>query len=77
MKTIAGGEPGLRFLRLDGDPGLEMRQPTQYRDQGPRPQPEPEAKKLDIIYRKNNRDERKLQTNKNIGIGKYLKKNCN
>ena len=63
LKPIAGGEPGLRFLRLDGDPGLEVRQPTQYRDQGSRPQPEPEAKKLDIIYRKNNRDERKLQTN--------------
>ena len=63
LKTIAGGEPGLRFLRLDGDPGLEVRQPTQYRDQGPRPQPEPEAKKLDIIYRKNNRDERQLQAN--------------
>ena len=63
MKTIAGWEPGLRFLRLDGYPGLEMRQPTQYRDQGSRPQPQPEAKKLDIIYRKNNRDERKLQTN--------------
>ena len=63
MQTIAGGDAGLCFLRLDGYPGLEMRQPTQYRDQGSRPQPQPEAKKLDIIYRKNNRDERKLQTN--------------
>ena len=52
MQTIAGGDAGLCFLRLDGYPGLEMRQPTQYRDQGSRPQPQPEAKKLDISTEK-------------------------